>query len=179
VKTPQREVRLTIVAELLDTSESALRAYLQDNVSAADRKRWTLVEGLSVKKTARQEWRVRFRACWIEGDHLGIWLNLTTYAARTRCVEGSLRTELNRRCYSAGGCDEARIDGRRFRKFAGRWKVLVSVVVDLGSVGARGRRTSSTRAPPVTDERLPAAPSFLDTNEITRPMRRRCAWGQR
>lgn len=175
-----QDVPLTVVAELLDTTVSALRAFLWDTVSAADRGRWTFVEGLSVKKLPRNEWRVRFRSCWFEGEYLAIWLNFTTFAARVGTArEGaSLRTKVNRRSRSIGGCDEARVDGRRFRMFAGRWKVLVALVVDLGSIDTCARRSpdkASTRAPPDPGEASPGAPSFLDTFAISRRRQPRSA----
>lgn len=141
-----RDFSLKLLTGLVDNSEGALQAYLQKHVKPGDRARWTFIEGLFVRKLPRNEWRVRFRSCWLEGGYLGIWLNLKAFAARTRRVEGSIRDELNRRLYWNGGCDEARFEGRRFRFFAGRWKVLVALVVDFGSTDTRVRRSSDNRS---------------------------------
>ena len=141
-----RDFSLRHLTGLVDNSEGALQAYLQDHVKLGDRARWTFIEGLSVRKLPRNEWLVRFHSCWLEGGYLGIWLNLKVFAARTGRVEGSIRDELNSRLYRNGGCYEARFEDRRFRFFAGRWKVLVALVVDFGSTDTRLRRSSDDRS---------------------------------
>lgn len=141
----RRDFPLKLLPGLVDKSESALQAFLREHVKPGDRARWTFIEGLSVRMS-RNEWRVRFRSCWLEGGYLGIWLNLKAFAARTCREEGPIRDELNRLRYWHGGCHEARFEDRRFRFFAGRWKVLVALVVDLGSTDPLVRRSSDNRS---------------------------------